>query len=236
MHGEGPSGIQATEIRRAVGKIVAGQTHRIVASRSLLIRRVLGIVPGYFIDFECVQVCNSRRRPENLWLTVILSLPGDMDVTGDSEKSRNRSTGDKTSKPPEKTMKETVDPKQLEPIASKYEEAVSNNVAALFAEDAVFVTEHGTFNGPEAIEKGHVDVFKEWRFSNHLIKTAPNSYRIIGTAENIASNGEWSQTLQGQVGGPIQRKGYWSAIDTREGNDWKILMLTVNVTPAPSSM
>jgi hypothetical protein len=80
-----------------------------------------------------------------------------------------------------------------------------------------------------------LDLFKEWRFSNHLIKTAPNSHRIIVTAENIAFNGEWSQTLQGQSGGPIQRKGYWGAIDTRQGNDWKILMLTVNVTPAPSS-
>jgi ketosteroid isomerase-like protein len=48
-------------------------------------------------------------------------------------------------------MKETVDPQiieQLEPIASKYEEAVNNNdaaaVAALFAEDAVFC--HGARN------------------------------------------------------------------------------------------
>jgi hypothetical protein len=40
-------------------------------------------------------------RPENLWLKVVLSLslslPGGMDVTGESEKSRNRSLGDKTS-------------------------------------------------------------------------------------------------------------------------------------------
>jgi uncharacterized protein (TIGR02246 family) len=139
-------------------------------------------------------------------------------------------------------QKETVDPQiigQLESIAKKYEEAVNNNdaaaVAALFAQDAVFVTEGGPFYGREAIEKLHVDLFKQWRFSNHLIKTAPNSYRIIGTAENIASNGEWSQTLQAQGGDPIQRKGYWTAIDTREGNDWKILMLTPNGTPAPTA-
>jgi hypothetical protein len=29
-------------------------------------------------------------------------------------------------------------------------------------------------------------------------------------------------------------KGYWSTIDRREGDDWKIRMLTVNVTPAPA--
>lgn len=128
---------------------------------------------------------------------------------------------------------------QLELISRKFEKAINNNDAAavgeLFAEDGVFVTDGGPFYGPEAIEKFFVDLFKEWRFSNHLIKTAPNSHRIIVTAENIAFNGEWSQTLQGQSGGPIERKGYWGAIDTRQGDDWKILMLTVNVTPAPSS-
>ena len=106
-----------------------GQTPRIVASRSLLIRRVLGIVPGFFIDFECAQVCNLRRRPENLWLKVILSLPGDMDVTGDSEKSRNRSTGDKTSKPPEKTMKETVDPQIIEQLKHLFPREIPTNIA-----------------------------------------------------------------------------------------------------------
>jgi uncharacterized protein (TIGR02246 family) len=148
---------------------------------------------------------------------------------------------DDQSNPPEKTMKETVDPQiieQLDPIARKYEEAVNNNdaaaVAALFTEDAVFVADTGPIYGRQAIEKYHVDLFKEWHFSNHLIKTDSNSPRIIGTAENIALNGEWSQTLQGQTGGPIQRKGYWGAIDTRQGNDWKILMLTPNVTPEPA--
>jgi len=137
-------------------------------------------------------------------------------------------------------MKETVDPQiieQLELISRKFEKAINNNDAAavgeLFAENGVFVTDGGPFYGPEAIEKFFVDLFKEWRFSNHLIKTAPNSHRIIVTAENIAFNGEWSQTLQGQSGGPIERKGYWGAVDTRQGNDWNILMLTVNVTPAP---
>ena len=140
-------------------------------------------------------------------------------------------------------MKETVNPQiieqQLEPISRKYEEALNNSdaatLAALFTEDAVLVTDIGPFYGRQAIEKFHVDLFKEWHFSNQLIRTDPNSPRFIGTADNIADNGEWSQTLQGQTGGPIQRKGYWSAIDTRQGNDWKILMLTLNVTPEPAT-
>jgi hypothetical protein len=35
----------------------------------------------------------------------------------------------------------------------------------------------------------------------------------------------------GQNGGPMQLKGYWSVIDSREGDDWKIRMLTWNMTP-----
>jgi hypothetical protein len=43
--------------------------------------------------------------------------------------------------------------------------------------------------------------------------------------------GGWSATIQGQNFGPTQTKGYWSVI--REGEDWKIRMLTSNTTPAP---
>ena len=138
-------------------------------------------------------------------------------------------------------MKETVDPQiieQLDPIARKYEEAVNNNdaaaVAALFTEDAVFVADTGPIYGRQAIEKYHVDLFKEWHFSNHLIKTDSNPPRIIGTAGDVALNGAFSLTVQGKTGDPIQLNGHYSAINTRQGNDWKILMLTPNVTPEPA--
>ena len=36
-------------------------------------------------------------------------------------------------------------------------------------------------------------------------------------------------------GGPIQLKGYWGAINVREGDTWKIRMLTFNVTPPPAA-
>jgi hypothetical protein len=34
-------------------------------------------------------------------------------------------------------------------------------------------------------------------------------------------NGEWNVTLQGQIGGPKQAKGYWTSIVAREGDTWK---------------
>ena len=42
-------------------------------------------------------------------------------------------------------------------------------------------------------------------------------------------------TIQGKTGDPIQLKGHFSSILTREGNDWKIRMSTWNVTPAPTA-
>jgi len=46
---------------------------------------------------------------------------------------------------------------------------------------------------------------------------------------------EWSYTALPESGDPFQLKGYWSSIDTREGNDWRIKMLTWNQTPAPTT-
>jgi hypothetical protein len=61
-----------------------------------------------------------------------------------------------------------------------------------------------------------------------------NAPHIIGAAGDEAwETGEWSETGQAETGDPIEIKGYWSAIDSREGEDWKIRMLTYNITPAP---
>jgi ketosteroid isomerase-like protein len=131
------------------------------------------------------------------------------------------------------------DCQQIGALEKKYDEADNNNdaaaLAALFTEDAVIVPETGPVNGRQAIEKWYADAFQKWHNSNHLIKADQNSPHGIGTAGNEAwSNGEWSVTIQGQSG-PIQLKGYWSVIDTREGDDWKIRMLTWNTTPAPAA-
>lgn len=139
-------------------------------------------------------------------------------------------------------QKGTVDPQiidQLNAVSKKYDEADNNNdaaaVAALFTEDAVFVTDTGPVYGRQAIEKWFLDDFQEWRHSKHITKGDPNSFRIVGTADNIASGGEWSLTIQGKTGDPIQLTGHYSTISTREGKDWKIRMSTWNVTPAPTA-
>ena len=129
------------------------------------------------------------------------------------------------------------DRQQLGALHKKWDDAENNNdaaaLAALFAEDAVFVTDKGPVYGRQAIEKWFADDFQEWHHSNHIGKQDPNSLRVIGTADNVASHGEWSLTVQGKTGDPIHVEGYWSEIDTREGDDWKIRMHTFNITPGP---
>jgi ketosteroid isomerase-like protein len=139
--------------------------------------------------------------------------------------------------------KDKVDPQtieQLQTASKKYDEAINNNdaaaVAALFTEDAVFVTDTGPVYGRKAIEKAHVEFFQQWHCSNHTAVADQFSPHVIGTSgQEIWWNGEWSQTLQGKGGDPIQVKGYWSAIKVREGDSWKDRMMTWNVTPAPPS-
>ena len=106
--------------------------------------------------------------------------------------------------------------------------------AALYTEDAVYVTDRGPINGREAIEKYYVDLFQKVHFSDHVVTVDQDSPHIIGTDGNeIWAIGGWSTTIQGQSGDPIQLKGYWSVI--REGGDWKIRMLAFNLTPAPAA-
>ena len=138
---------------------------------------------------------------------------------------------------------ETVDPQIIEQVSAlgkKWDEADNNNDAAalgaLFTEDAVLATDTGLVYGREAIEKHLADLLQKFRFSDHIGKADQYSPHTIGTAGNeMWATGERSCTVRGESGGPIQSKGYWSAIYVREGNAWKKRMDIYNVTPAPDA-
>jgi type I restriction enzyme M protein len=49
----------------------------------------------------------------------------------------------------------------------------------------------------------------------------------------VWSYGEWGGTLQGEAG-PVFVKGYFSAIYVREGDDWKMRILTLTEHPRPA--
>jgi ketosteroid isomerase-like protein len=123
----------------------------------------------------------------------------------------------------------------IDAFAKKHAEAVNNNdddaVAAFYTEDAVFVTSDGPKYGREAIQKFYAALFRQFHFSNYSSKADQYSPHLIGTGGNETLEiGEWSCTIEGHDGPPIQLKGYYSSIDIRVGDDWKINMVTSNTT------
>jgi len=137
-------------------------------------------------------------------------------------------------------QKETVDPQLIQKlhdtiISKKYNDAINNHdaaaIAALFTEDAIFVTDTvGPIYGRQAIEKFYADDFKGWQPKNHTSTTDPHSALMLGP-DNLTRAGVWGETGKGKNGEDVPIKGYWSEIDTREGDAWKICQLTGNLTP-----
>jgi ketosteroid isomerase-like protein len=130
------------------------------------------------------------------------------------------------------------DPKALEEFgafATQQSDAFTNKdaaaVAALFTEDAVLVAPDGMFSGRQAIEKRYEDTFQKSPFTNF---GDPGHY-LLKAIDNAAwSVGEWSSTVQGDSS-IVFLRGYWSAIYVREGDAWKIRMLTLTERPRPAA-
>jgi uncharacterized protein (TIGR02246 family) len=123
-------------------------------------------------------------------------------------------------------------------LGMKVSEAYNKNdaaaLAALFTEEAHYVAPEGVFGGPmggrQAIEKAFVDVFQ--RHPTNLISDTEALYAI---GNDAYANGEWWCTFESQNGAVFAR-GYWSALFLREGDAWKILMLTVTeAAPRPET-
>src|SRR6516162_2081163 len=134
-----------------------------------------------------------------------------------------------------------VDPQivqQLHAIGKKSDEAFLKGdaaaLAALYTEDAVYVTDTGPIRGRHAIEKCYADRFQEVRYFSHDTKYDPTSPHPIGTDGNaVWENGEWTGTifLQGEDCGPHQFRGYFESINVREGNTWRVCMSTFSISP-----
>jgi uncharacterized protein (TIGR02246 family) len=131
--------------------------------------------------------------------------------------------------------KEAIDPQtlaQFDAHRTKYSEAYNNNdaaaLAALYAEDALFITDRGPVYGRHAIEKWYADTFRQWPITNFSRDTY--GLNVIDTV--AWSVEEWWGILHGESG-PVLVEGYESAIYFREGDAWKIRMLTVTEKPRP---
>ena len=120
-------------------------------------------------------------------------------------------------------------------LGMKEDEAFNNSdagaLAALFTEDAVLVAPDGIFYGRQAIEKRYADLFRKW----HNINQLGQADQLNAIGHEPWSVGEWWNILQSQTG-PRFVSGYWSAIYVREGDGWKMRLLTVSEHPQPARL
>jgi uncharacterized protein (TIGR02246 family) len=118
-------------------------------------------------------------------------------------------------------------------LGIKEEEAFKENdasaVAALFTEDGVLVAPEGMFSGRQAIEKRYADTFRRWPITTF----SSQRYQLNAIDNAVWAVGEWWSTLQSETG-PKFEGGYWSTIYIREGNAWKIRMLSLIERPQPA--
>jgi ketosteroid isomerase-like protein len=115
-------------------------------------------------------------------------------------------------------------------LGLKVDEAINTNdaiaLAALFAENAVLVAPDGMFSGRQAIQKRYADIFQRWP-----VTTFSGESSSLNAIDNATwSTGKWWTTSQGQTG-PKFENGYWSAIYIREGDAWKIRLLSISDAP-----
>jgi uncharacterized protein (TIGR02246 family) len=122
---------------------------------------------------------------------------------------------------------DTVDPRtmqQIHALTTKYEQAYNKHdsaaVAALYTEDGVYATRHGTYHGRRAIEKGLAkDEFQHWRTQN-IVKTLN---RVIADGNEVHARGTWSLNYQRNPLDTLRNAdGTFSWVIVREGDTWKI--------------
>jgi ketosteroid isomerase-like protein len=205
----------------------------------------------FVIDLECDEACNLNVT-QNLWKAILhhrrrrnLPLQPISKTPVETMKIRLQTAlvvlAISLALPTFAQQTNAPDPQlrqMLDASIKKCDEAFNNNdaaaLAALYTADAVIVTDHGPIYGRDALEKHFADLFKAIHISKHIGKADQYSPHIIGTAGNeMWANGEWSATLQGHDSGPIDVKGYWSAIKVREGDVLKTRMATWNITLEP---
>lgn len=113
-------------------------------------------------------------------------------------------------------------------LSGKLDDAYNNKdaeaAAALFTEDGVLVTPDGMAFGRQAIEKRYADTFQRWPMTDFLSRR--DRFRLNAIDNAVWSVGDWWGTLQTQTG-PVFAWGHWSTIYVREGDAWKMQMLSI---------
>jgi uncharacterized protein (TIGR02246 family) len=121
---------------------------------------------------------------------------------------------------------QTVDPKieqQIRAWITKYDAAFnrseSGGLGALYTDDAVKVTVHGTFHGRQAIAKYYAEHDFQRYQSNNLVSRVD---RVITVGNDVRVSGKWSCAFHDTDDRDKHIDGHYSWVLVREGDAWKI--------------
>jgi uncharacterized protein (TIGR02246 family) len=121
---------------------------------------------------------------------------------------------------------QTVDPQiaqQIREVVTKWDDAFnrsdSGGLGALYTDDAVLVTVHGTFRGREAIAKNFAQHdFGQYQSNNYVRK----GDRIVAVGNDVRVTGKWKCAFHDADGKDKHIDGHYSWILVRQGASWKI--------------
>jgi uncharacterized protein (TIGR02246 family) len=121
---------------------------------------------------------------------------------------------------------QTVDPQiaqQIRELMKKWDEAFNRSapgaLAALYTDDAVRVTVHGTFQGREAIANNFAENdFRRYHSNNYVRK----GERVVAVGNDVRVNGKWRCAFHDTDGRDKHIDGHYSWILVRQGDSWKI--------------
>jgi uncharacterized protein (TIGR02246 family) len=120
---------------------------------------------------------------------------------------------------PEDACRQIAELEKDEEVAFNKNDAAA--VAALYTQDAVYVTEGPVVSGRNAIEKTYTDAFK----TDSNLELNIGESRIMG--DTAWAWGGWSVISSGK---PLH--GNWVTLFVREGGAWKMRVDTYNVIEA----
>ena len=130
--------------------------------------------------------------------------------------------------------KDKVDPetaRQVRALASNYDAAFNRQdavtVAGLYAEDAVFNTPEGTFQGRQAIEELYAKHYFGEVHSKNVVTVVNEA---IATGSEVRVTGTWSDTFEEPSTGTIHAEGTYSWVLVHDVDTLRIRESTYDIT------
>ena len=131
-------------------------------------------------------------------------------------------------------QKDSVDPEtaqQVRALASNYDAAFNRQdavtVAALYAEDALFKTPNGTFQGRRSIKELYEKQYFGEAHSKNVVTIVDE---VFAAGNEVRAIGRWSDTFEEPSTGTIHAEGTYSWVLLHEGGKWRIRESTYDIT------